>query len=837
VPLSWLAFLASASAATPAFDTPGAVMPDRHWDEQHVDIAVRIDPRARSVQGTVTHIVAPLGRPSGRLRLNQVDLDIQAVTVDGKPVKGWRTGPETLDIPMPVGGATHEVAVTYRAHPETGMHFRGPPADPTVEAWSQGEEEDNRYWLPTWDYPNDAFGYSAEITAPSDLIALSNGTLAGRDAAGEGWTTWRYRFDGPLPSYLVAVAVGQFAVYADTAGKVPLSYVVPSGVSEARARAALGQTPAMIAWLGQRLDTPYPWPLYRQVLVHKFLYGAMENTTLTVVADRFLTPTDDEYGDDTEIVVAHELTHQWFGDLVTCYGWREEWLNEAFAAFYARQWQRHTRGDAYFAAMVYRWHEHAFDDTRPLSPRFWSSDTDAAGAYAMYTRGSLVLYGLRGWLGADAFDQGVAGYLHAHARHFVDSDDLRRALEEASGTHLGWYFDTFVHSTAFPAWTTSWSWADGKLTVSMAQDDGAPPAQVPVTVEVGGQGTPTRHTVWTGPGTTRVEIALDAPPQWVAIDPEGRLVAHWTTQQDPDAWVAQLRFSPQSYARLVAMDHLGDGGGGAPAVKALADVLGDQDLPGRFRAHAAETLGKIAVPSAVSVLRADLADASPRVRAACAKALGDVPPDSDLARTLEERFRTDPRAPVRAAAMEGLAGQSVDRALWVARRRVLHPEDLQGPYELEAAARVLGDHGEQADLQRLLPLTGDVFPALARTTAMDALVKLLDRVPEGPRRDKAKAKVARRFESLLHDEDLRLRQHAIAQLAKVGDDASAATLRALASETTLPRLADAARAAADAISAPPPAPGQPPATSDVQKLQERLDALQKRLERLETWRF
>src|SRR5690606_7509150 len=113
---------------------------------------------------------------------------------------------------------------------------------------------------------------------PDGLSAFSNGVLVGQRAAAPGWTTWSYRLDHELVNYLVAVAAGEYDVYTD-AGVVPLEYVVPANESEATARRSLSAAGPQLAYFGELLDAPYPYPVYRQVVVNRFLYAGMENTT------------------------------------------------------------------------------------------------------------------------------------------------------------------------------------------------------------------------------------------------------------------------------------------------------------------------------------------------------------------------------------------------------------------------------------------------------------------------------------------------------------------------------------------------------------------------------
>ena len=135
--LALFSMAAPERAPTPAADAPGAVMPTRGWDVEHLHLAIRVDVDAGEVRGTATHKVAPLARPSATLRLHQVGLAISAIRVDGAEVEGWRLGPDFLDIPLSPS-APHEIAIDYAARPETGLHFSGGRGGRHAirEAWS-----------------------------------------------------------------------------------------------------------------------------------------------------------------------------------------------------------------------------------------------------------------------------------------------------------------------------------------------------------------------------------------------------------------------------------------------------------------------------------------------------------------------------------------------------------------------------------------------------------------------------------------------------------------------------------------------------------------------------
>ncbi|MBW1881167.1 MAG: M1 family metallopeptidase, partial [Deltaproteobacteria bacterium] len=474
LPILALALYAAPALASegPTRDRPGEVMPDRHWDVRHLDLDVTIDPEAGTISGTATHTVIPLGRRSGHLRLDQTALDITEVRIGGVVVEGWRTRPGVLEIPVPVRGDQLEVAVDWSAQPETGIHFRVPDdgADRILEAWTHGQAEDNQYWFPCWDYPNDRFTYSATITAPEALHATTNGALLETAPATPGWTRWSYALEQSIPAYLVALAVGDYAVYTEPA-PVPLEFIVPAYVSQEQAHLTTGITGASVAWFNKVLGTNYPYPVYRQLFVQRFLYGGMENASLTVLSHRFLVPTDGDRGVHAEMVLVHELAHQWFGDLLTCYGWREVWLNESFASYYAARWQAETRGPEFFATTLYGWHENALTEQAPLAVRSWArvGDRDSASAGTLYGRGGVLLHMLRKHLGDEVFDAAIRAYVRDNQGRLVESSDFRRALEDASGTHLGWLFDQFVYRHQFREVRTAWTWEDARLEVVLEQ--------------------------------------------------------------------------------------------------------------------------------------------------------------------------------------------------------------------------------------------------------------------------------------------------------------------------------------------------------------------------------
>ncbi|MBT3224017.1 MAG: hypothetical protein HN348_33530, partial [Proteobacteria bacterium] len=380
-------FLAIAGAVLAA-DHPGEVMPDRHWDFVHLDLTVKVDWESESVTGTAVHQVEPLGRPYGWVRLHQVALDIAEVLVNGREVQGWRLGNDTLDIPVPPGRDA-EVTVSWRTTPDSGMHFRGQrgSADEIREVWTHGEPEENRYWFPGWDYPNDLFTVTTHVEVREPFVALANGVLEEKTPLGDGWNRYSYSFDYPIANYLIAIAAGEYRSY-DADGVVPLEFIASRRAREEDVRQTLATSAEQMVYFGESFGTPYPFPVYRQLFVQRFKHSGMENSSFTILNDGLLRHKDEEVTIRDQMLVAHELAHQWFGDLLFCYGWREMWLKEGLAEYYSYRWLEHHYGPGLAASWMKSTLNMADDDANPMSPRGWSEGEEQYSS--VYSRGAAV---------------------------------------------------------------------------------------------------------------------------------------------------------------------------------------------------------------------------------------------------------------------------------------------------------------------------------------------------------------------------------------------------------------------------------------------------------------
>ena len=286
------------------------------------------------------------------------------------------------------------------------------------------------------------------------MFALSNGVLVS-DKTNGGKRTLHWRLDVPHSCYLITLAVGDFATIETKWRDMPVVYYVERG-READGRAhARAHARRCSSCSRTKFGVPYPYPRYAQVFVADFIFGGMENTSATTLTDTVLLDERAAIDYDVDALVAHELAHQWFGDLVTCRDWGEGWLNEGFATYSEYIWREHHEGrdaadleleewaDAYFGEDAGRYR-------RTIATKLYDEPIDIFDHH-LYEKGGRVLHMLR----ARARRRRVLASARALPRAstatgVVESRDLARAVEDATGKNVDWFFSQWVIDGAGP---------------------------------------------------------------------------------------------------------------------------------------------------------------------------------------------------------------------------------------------------------------------------------------------------------------------------------------------------------------------------------------------------
>lgn len=645
--------------------------PDRPVDVLHVRIEVAPDFETRTIDARATVRFTPRAATVDRLVLDAVDLSIGRVS--GEPrVTDFHVSAETLEINFEReirAGETASVTIDYRAEPRRGLYFRTPAqgyAEGEEQIWTQGETHESRHWFPGVDYPSERFTSEVVCRVPEGMIARSNGRLLSRQAGEDGLVAWHWVQDKAHPGYLVALVAGQLSGVEDSHRDLPLAFwTAPSKAG--LIGGPLEETKRMLDFFEQEIGVPYPWAKYEQAAVLDFLYGGMENTTLTVLNDRSLRPP--EYGrlEESTGLIAHELAHQWFGDYVTCKDWSHAWLNEGFATYYTALYREHSEGAA---VMRYRLWDAAralvenAEDTRPIVARDYEVGFDQF-SHRAYTKGAWVLHMLRGEVGEGRFREGVRLYLDRHALGSVVTEDLVRAMEEVSGRSLDRFFDQWVFHGGVPALEVTYQWhgpsKQARISVRQIQKvtDDALLFDVPLAIRFSSEGWIRDETVRIGDAGEEFIFYLERPPASVQIDPESDLLARIDFSPGRGMLLGQLRDPGDGLGRARAANALG-GTKDAETVAALARTLEGDAFYGA-RIEAARSLHRIGTRAATEALIAGAKQEDERVRFVVIQALASK--FDAGARTLLIEVTKHEANPVIAAEAIGGLGRYPDESL------------------------------------------------------------------------------------------------------------------------------------------------------------------------------
>ncbi|GAC1537405.1 MAG: M1 family aminopeptidase [Polyangiales bacterium] len=617
---------------------------------EHIALDLELDVDQASLHGIATLHVRRVDEDATRIALDAVAFDLESVELRAhkKSTRARTTyDDETLIVEIPRDVAEAEIIVTYRVTPKRGLYFLAPDEhvrDRPRQVWSQCQDEDARYWIPCHDKPHAKQTTEMRVRVPKGWFALSNGELLDHADDDRG-SVYHWKQALPHSSYLITLCAGKFrkVVPKSKATSVPLQYYVPEA-RVADAERTFGRTGEMIALFEKKTGVKYPWVKYAQIVVHDFIFGGMENTSATTMYEHILLDERAAIDVDMDGLVAHELAHQWFGDLVTCRDWSEGWLNEGWATYMELVWKEEgtplagqAEGfgrDEYDYAVKGELDIYLQEDAgryrRSIVNRDYDAPIDLFDRH-LYQKGCLVLHVLRRTIGDKAFWAGVKGYLDAHAFGVVESRDFQRALEATSGRSLDRLFDAYVHGGGHPELEVSVEHepatgaAPSQIVVSVKQtqklDELTKLYDGPLVIEIGEGDTVRRERVHVRAAKDTFVLPAQQRPTFVVIDPDGDLLATIDLKIPSDLLRAQLAGGVNARARWLAAIALGKRDE-PKTIEALAVALANEDEFWGVRAEAAEALGEIRGARAFEILRGSTKIAHAKVRRAVARALG-----------------------------------------------------------------------------------------------------------------------------------------------------------------------------------------------------------------------
>ena len=329
--------------------------PDRPAAIEHIALTISFDFKNHVLVGSCRTTFRAVGKSLDSLEMDADHLHIKAArSASGKKLSFVLAGGK-LEIELDQTlqpGKSSTVIVDYEARqPTQGIYFispdKGYPRKP-VQVWTQGQDQDAHYWFPCIDYPNAKATTEIIATVPANFFVLSNGALVSTVSDTKAKTkTYHWKMDTPHVTYLVSCVAGEFSGETEMLGDLPVSYYVVPG-READGERSFGKTPKMVKFYSDRIGVPYPYAKYAQIAVTDFIFGGMENTSATTQTDTTLHDARAHLDFSSDALVAHELAHQWFGDLLTCKDWSHAWLNEGFATYFEALFREFDQGEDEF---------------------------------------------------------------------------------------------------------------------------------------------------------------------------------------------------------------------------------------------------------------------------------------------------------------------------------------------------------------------------------------------------------------------------------------------------------------------------------------------------------
>lgn len=628
---------AGGAAALAPLDAAGRrkFAPDRLVDILHLKIDLTPDFKARSIKAAATLTLKPIEKPLSELSLDAVSLAVDKVT--GTPaLSSWESTDTHLIVSFekPVApGKEVSLVVEYSAHPTQGLYFRTPEngTDPgDLHLFTQGEINEASHWFPIHDAPNEKFTSEIICHVPEGMTVISNGReVSATKNATNALVAHHWKQEKVHSSYLISLVAGYFGKLEDHHRDLPMAFHAPPS-QIADAAEVFKDTRDAMEFFEKEIGVPYPWAKYDQVAVQGFMFGGMENTSATTLTDGALHPKEVENLHDEHGLVAHELAHQWFGDLVTCKDWAHAWLNEGFATYYAHLYEGHKNGhDAFLYSLRQSasfLSQDAASDKRPTVDREYDRPLDLFG-YTIYSKGGWILHMLRHELGEDLYRRCIRTYLERHALGNVVTEDLNRVIEELSGRSFDSFFDQWVFHPHHPELELQYSWDQktrmARVTVHQTQplSEKLGLFDFPLTIRFRLGNVNLDRTVRVRQKDEDFHFALASAPDLVRIDPDYALLARIRFETPGAMLETQLADSKDVIGRLLAVEQLGRRKDAA-TVKRLKKVLNEDGFHG-VRTAAAQALRSMGTPEALAALIPSRTQSDARVRQSVIQAIAN----------------------------------------------------------------------------------------------------------------------------------------------------------------------------------------------------------------------
>ena len=816
--------------------------PDPRVQFKHIKLDLRMEkPESRSFTCTETITFKALGRPIKWIELDAVDLAIRSVKdLNGNDLS-HRHDNDRLLVRFASElspGAESGIQINYECHdPKWGMIFALPDEkykDRPLVVHTQGEAEFSRYWFVCHDSPNVRCTTETLVTVPEKLVVVGNGKLVEKKQVSDGLVQYHHVMEQPHVPYLLSLVIGDLAVVREEWRGRPVEYYVPRHQQD-RAQRTFGKTPKMMDHFSQLTGMEYPYAKYAQSVVYLMQFGGMENISATTMHERLLLDERAALDRDEEGIIAHELAHQWFGDVVTCKSWQHLWLNEGFATFMAYVWDEHERGPDEYAAEIWGLMRRvseadSVEDSYGVVWPTYAKPMELFGRVGSnpYTKGAAALHMLRRSLGDELFWKCVQQYLKQYAWKTAETDDLRKVIDEVSGRSHERFFHQWLYRPGAPHVRVGYAWdedaKEARLTFEQTQkiSEKSPAFEIDVDVWlVAEDGSVKKHVAHMDGRTSGLTVKSEKEPAQVCVDPQSTLLAKWELSLPQPMLVKSLKQGPTLASRLHAARAL-EQKDAREVRDAMRQILVDEEADYRLRREVAAALGAMQKDAARDILIDALSEQkgieNHKVRAAAVKALGTYRHPT-VVPTLLRFAKQDATYTVEAEATEALGRQSPSDEIvktLLANAQKTSPRDEIA----EASVKALAELDDLRGLEPAITLAAYGAPTWGRSAAITALGQL-------GRHESVRDRVRAILIDLINDPHLRPQVAVLRALGELGDEKAIPTLKAFASGSALEERRDLARRAIDKINK------QSGESDVVRDLRARLEKLEKQREEVE----
>ena len=658
-------------------------------DLVHTKLDVKFDYDKAYMYGKAWITLKPHFYKTDSLLLDAKGMDIKEVAImkgtSKSPLKYNYNGMElriNLDKTYQ-GGENYTIYIDYTSKPNElkvkgsaaindakGLYFinpKGDEKDKPTQIWTQGETEANSAWMPTIDKPNQKSTDEIYMTVPAKYVTLSNGLLISQKKNADGTRTDYWKMDLPHAPYLFFMGVGEFSIIKDSYKGKEVSYYVEKEYAPV-ARTIFGHTPEMIKFYSEKLGVEYPWQKYAQIVGRDYVSGAMENTTATLHQESaYQNARELVDGVGWESTIAHELFHQWFGDLVTAESWSHITVNESFANYSETLWDEYKNGkdagDAQNYSDMQGYLQGPGNPSKDLV-RFHYSDKEDVFDGVSYNKGGRILHMLRNYVGDDAFFKSLNNYLTTNKFKAGEAGMLRLSFEEVTGKDMNWFWNQWYYGSGHPIVKIDYNYENGKANVIIEQTQKTDKVfRFPIAIDVYTGAAKKRYHVWVENKVDTFTFNYTQKPDLINVDADKIMLWVKTDNKTAENFVHQIKYAPQYLDRKEALDYFAKKG-----MPELANGLTDKYAPLRRNTITKLEASKMAEEAKVieGIEKIANTDKDRKTKAAAIAYLAKT--SNAKYKTLYEKNINDSSYSVAGASLEGLIGLEPGKAYELAKK-------------------------------------------------------------------------------------------------------------------------------------------------------------------------